>query len=285
MRKLLEFIRNKKHWFLFFIIEAFAFVILLNNSMYNKAMLLYVNNRVLGAITQFISEYNEYINLKDKNKTLYIKIATLESQYLELKRQFENLQAETNIPIDSTNLNEVSSPKYIPARIININKNQNNIYYVIDKGSNDGLEKDMGVVSINGIVGSIMNMSENYAVVIPIINPLIQISCTVQGRDFIGTLYSDPVNLNKAVLLNVPSHIKLLQGDTVVTSGFSEIFPRGMTIGFVESIQTIALNEEKVGTRYSVTLSTDFNSLSHVYVIASRRSPEIDSLVHKTKNM
>ena len=144
-------------------------------------------------------------------------------------------------------------------------------YITIDKGRSDGIERDMGVVSERGVVGIISTVSDNYAVVIPILNPKFRLSCKVLGSGYFGSMSWDGRNVQYAKLDELPRHVDFQAGDTIVTSAFSAIFPEGIMMGTVSSFE-----KQRDDNYYSLTvkLATDFTRLNTVMVIKNYHKNE-----------
>lgn len=283
MRKLIEFIIARRHWFLFIILEIIAFLLLLNGNMYNKALYIYINNELVGNTSKVISKYNEYIALKEKNKDLLSEIARLEVLYLDSKRSLEQYKAQM-ISLKKLTITDNNPLKYKLARIINVSRYQDNMLLVIDKGRDDELREGLGVVSDSGVVGTIMKLSSHYSIVIPIINPMMQLSCRIKDRGYTGSLSRNLNYTNTAIISDVPSHIYVNKGDTVLTSGYSDIFPKGLMVGTIIKQVDDKTSRDNYYKNYMVNLSTKFDNLNYVYVILKDKKTEMDSLLKRTQS-
>lgn len=278
MHKLFEFIVNKKHWFLFILLETFAFFLLFNTDIHRKTLALFVENTIVGNINSTISEYKNYIGLRVENDSLRSRIGYLEELYMQSLANLEEYKSQYN-DVNKINLNDSIRLKYIPASIINRSKYNDNVYYVVNKGSKDGIRKELGVVSCMGVVGSVMSVSKNYSVVIPIINPLSQLSCRIKDKEFFGSLSVLNGSMKKLKLSNVPSYIEVSKGDTIVTSGYSTIFPKGIKVGVIEKETDYdRFNKSKYFKEYTVDLFTDFDNMAYVYILVDKYDSELDSI-------
>ena len=152
----------------------------------------------------------------------------------------------------------------------------NNII-TLNKGKNDGIIKDMAVISNAGVVGIVINTSNNYCTAISLLNSKLSINAKVKRTNFFGTLYWNGESYKYTTLSDIPDHTTLYKGDEIVTAGFSTIFPEGITIGTVQSF-------EKLGSFYKikVKLSQDFNKLRNVYIIDYLEKEEIMQLEDST---
>ena len=143
-------------------------------------------------------------------------------------------------------------------------------YITIDRGEKDGVFRDMGVISESGLVGIVMATSGNYATVIPVINRDFRLSVKIQSNNYSGILRWEGDSPRYAILSEIPFHVRISEGDTIVTSGFSAIFPEGIEAGVIESFVLESGNFYDIRIR----LFTRFQSLFHVNVIRNHRQVE-----------
>jgi rod shape-determining protein MreC len=164
---------------------------------------------------------------------------------------------------------------YISARIISNSVNQQQNYLTLDKGSEDGIRPDMGIISAGGVAGIITNVSPSYSTGLSLLNTRWNVSAKLSKNNYFGSLVWDGKNYREALLNEIPFHVDVAVGDTIVTSGFSSFFPEGITLGTVESFA------KPGGDSFytiRVKLSVDFKSLSYVEVIENNKKAEIDAI-------
>ncbi len=213
-------------------------------------------------------------------------------QYFELARVNQQL-AEENARLrtrlqstisDTTNfaqslsyqiLKEDSIFKFTPAKIINnsVNKQQN--YLTLNRGRKHGIKPDQGIISSDGIVGVVTSVSESFSTGLSLLNPRWNVSAKLKESGFYGSLAWNGEDYQIADLLEIPFHVKIATGDTVVTSGYSSIFPEGLMIGVIESFK------QPQGENYydiKVRLSTNFKAVRHVEIIENKKKEEIEKL-------
>lgn len=199
-----------------------------------------------------------------------------ENAYLRTRLELQNENIEGNT--DSFHVGYIESDstyRFTPAKIINnsVNKQQN--YITINKGSKHGIKRDQGILSSQGIVGVITNVTESYASGLSLLNPRWSVSAKLKNSGYYGSLSWDGEDYQIADLLEIPFHVKLAVGDTVVTSGYSSIFPEGLTIGIIDSYH------QPTGENYyeiKVRLSTNFKAIRYVEVIENRKKDEQENL-------
>jgi rod shape-determining protein MreC len=136
-------------------------------------------------------------------------------------------------------------------------------YITLDKGRSAGVKPEMGVISSEGIVGVVRGVSENFSSVISLLNSELSVSAKLKNSGYYGSFNWTGRDYRYGKLQDIPLHVDVSIGDTVITSGYSAIFPEGILVGFVEEYQ------EKGGRflELTVELSTDFKKLNNVYIV------------------
>ena len=159
--------------------------------------------------------------------------------------------------------------------------NKTNNYIIIDKGKKDGIVPDMAVLSPQGVAGVVSDVSENFSTVISLLNPNALVSAKIIPINQIGTVvWMDP-DPSVAQVIAIPQHLMVAVGDSVVTSGYSEVFPKDILIGtIIEKYD----NPNNTFLTIKIKLATDFRNLNHVFLISNLYKPELDSLKSKFKN-
>lgn len=264
MQKLLEFLIGKRHWILFFLLEIVSFALLFHYNRYQRNLFLSSSNTVVGHILSVSGSAKSYMGLYEENKLLFDQNSRLELQVLALQQEVEMLKSHV-LSYDSLIVDSIPlSYSYVTARIVNNNMPGLSNYITIDKGARDGVRPDMGVVSTAGVVGVVSTVNEHFSVVIPLLNPKLRISSKLYHGSYYGSLSWDGRDVSYAYLEELPRHAVFQEGDTVVTSGYSAVFPPGVMIG------TVAEFDEKRDYNFyslKIKLSTDFMRLKAVRVI------------------
>lgn len=265
MRKLLEFLVRKKHWFLFILLEFVSLTLIYRNNAYQRNIILSSANLITGHIASVSGFVTSYLNLREINRELLERNGQLEMEVLELQDLLEMMQADTvlfsGFASDST---EKFPYRFVTAGVVNNSVTHLSNYITLNKGRKDGIEPDMGVVSERGVVGVVSNVSDHFSVVIPLLNPKFKLSCKVLGNSYFGTLSWNGRNARFANLDELPRHVEFKRGDTIVTSGYSAIFPAGIVVGKV-----VDFEKQHDDNFYSleVELATDFQALNYVRII------------------
>jgi len=272
MRKLLDFIVRKRHWFLFVLLEIACLVLIYQNSNYQRSVLISTTNVITGNIASLSGNISGFFNMRTINRELAEKNGELAMQLLQLQNKIEQLQAQ-EVPFDGlvTDSARLFPYKFIMAQVKNNSVTQLSNYITINKGGKDGITPQMGVVSEGGVVGIVSLVSDYFSVVLPVLNPKFRLSCKVLGSNYAGSLVWDGRSARYAQLKELPRHVEFQKGDTVVTSGYSAIFPTGIIIGTVADYR-----REHDDNFYTleVELSTNFQALDYVRVLINEEQME-----------
>ena len=154
--------------------------------------------------------------------------------------------------------------KLIPAKVVSNSVDKKDNLITINKGEADGIRKDMGVVSGNGVVGIVYMTGKHYSVVIPVLSSMSSISCTIEKRGYVGYLHWTGGNSQLAYVDDIPRHAHFRLYDRVVTSGYSSVFPAGIAVGKILHVYN---SSDGLSYRLQVQLYTDFSRLRDVCVI------------------
>ncbi|MDR2384050.1 MAG: rod shape-determining protein MreC [Tannerella sp.] len=272
MRKLLEFLFAKRHWLLFFLCEIIAFALIYRNNAYQKNMIMTSANAVIGRILSISNTVFSYLDLQKINRQLLEKNNRLEMELIMLREQLSEKIADT-LNFNGIFLNNIKDfdYEYITAKVVNNSIVYSNNYITINKGSNDGIHSDMGVISVDGLVGVVMTVKANYSLVISLLNTNLKVSAKVKNTDYFGAFSWKGGDPRFAFLEELPAHSVFKAGDTIVTSGYSTIFPQGVMIGTIDSYDK---RHDNNFFFLKVRLATDFQALGTISVIENKNQEE-----------
>ena len=164
---------------------------------------------------------------------------------------------------------------FIVAHVINNSISHPFNYLTINKGSSDGIKPELGVIDRNGVVGIVSTTGAHSARVISLLNPHFRLSCKIKRSDYFGSLVWDGANPSQALLEELPRHTVFEPGDTIVTSGYSAVFPSGLPVGVIIGADTDR-NQNFFTLR--VRLLADFTTLGNVQVVINNQAEEIRAL-------
>ena len=263
MRNLLDFLARHNHWFVFVLLEVISAVLLFHYNSYQGSVWFSSANAVAGKVYEWNSAVGQYFSLVDLNKQLTERNVMLEREVEALNEQLQRTTRDTTY-LERLQAKVLKDYETIPAKVVGSSLDKANNFITIDKGSADGVKKDMGVVCGTGVVGIVYLTSDHYSVVIPVLSEQSNISCSIRGRGYFGYLRWNGGSAENAYVEDIPRHAHFKLGDYIVTSGYSSVFPPGIFVGRIKHVYN---SENGMSYRLMVTLSTDFARLRDVCVI------------------
>ncbi|MBX2929712.1 MAG: rod shape-determining protein MreC [Saprospiraceae bacterium] len=290
MRNLLEFLARFGSFFLFILLEAVCFFLIVRFDDGKNRIFLSSTNAVAGfALKQYdaIADYatlpREMKQLQEENSRLRAQLADnyLDPSYTkdtieELVRRPDSIYSRAP-DRDSLSLRDTLITQryvYIPANVISNSINRRDNTLTIDRGTSQEVTPRMGVIGPQGIVGIVRTVSKNYASVLSILHAETSISASVKHKGYFGSLvWRNPKDPGTMKLEAIPKHAGIAAGDTIVTSGFSGMFPAGIFIGTVASAlrDTTGDNFQDI----TVKLALDMGNVSHVYVVQNKQLEDL----------
>ncbi len=267
MRQIIFFFIRNKNSLLFLLLFLISLFLTVNSHSFHRNKVATSANFFSGGIYSIKQNVQDYFNLKTQNTLLVEENNRLRE--LLSNRNF----SRNNIPADSSNL--LPNYSYVQARVINNSFSRSKNSLTIDRGTNDSLAIDMGVVSSKGVVGIVNSVSANYATVQSVLNTNSQINAKLKNTNHFGTLIWETGSPYLATLIDIPRQVSVQKGDTIVTDGKSTIFPEGILIGSIEDFK-LAANEDYY--ELSIALFNDMTKIAHVYVIENKAAAEIKKL-------
>lgn len=271
MSELLKFLIRYSSWFLFAIYFVAGSVLLFSGNPFHHHVYLTSANRVSSALYRGANSVSSYFFLRDINEDLQRRNSDLELEIYRLKdiiRDYREKAYADTMTVDSV----MSRYHFTIAHVINNSVTHAHNYITINKGSLDGIRPEMGVIDQNGVVGVVNVVGEHTARLLSVLNPYMRLSCKIKGHDQVGSLVWDGRNPSEAILEELPKHSEFEPGDTVVTSGFSSMFPEGVPVGTV-----LSASHDMEDSFYTLRLRlfTDFSTLSTVRVIRDNMRDEL----------
>lgn len=263
MRNLLEFLAKYNHWFVFLILEVVSMVLLFQYNSYQGSAWFSSANAVTGKLYEWDANVETFFSLTKVNQGLTQRNAYLEQEVQKLSDSLVSVTKDSSI-YHRDQFALLRNYRLIPAKVVANSVDKPGNLMTIDKGSADGIHKDMGVISGTGVVGIVYLVAEHYAIVIPVLNTKSNISCMIQNRGYFGYLRWKGGVSDLAYLEEVPRHAHFKLGDYVVTSGYSAVFPPGVRVGRILHVFNSA---DGLSYRVQLRLSTDFARLRDVCVI------------------
>ena len=272
MNTLLKVIIRFHFLLLFIIFETISLSLLISEDIQKKNVVFSSANVVSGFFFERINNWNSYFILEKENENL-------RSENLKLKNKLQRFKKSKSKQIFQTS--DSIQYSHIHGRVINNTVYRGKNYLTINKGSIDGIEKDFGVVGHDGVVGIVAAVSKRYSLVVSLLNERFALSAKIKKNNFFGTLKWDAENYRYVRLTDIPNHVKLNIGDTVVSSGFSAVFPKNINIGLISQISKNGSNNFY---DLKVKLLIDFKSIKNVYLIKNYHRNEQLNLEIKAKD-
>jgi rod shape-determining protein MreC len=262
-------------FFVFLVLEGLAALMLLQNNYIQRIAFVKATNVVSGSIYEQISDWRDYLHLREQNRQLLNENAQLRSM---LPGAFYTGDTSRIYYADTGKFRQYA---YLPAKVVNNSVNKQFNYITLDRGRNGGVDEGMAVIGPDGIVGIVSGVSDHYAKVLSVINRDFRVSAKLKKNNYYGSLSWDGRSYRHATLSEISLHVPVSVGDTLVVSGFSGIFPEGIPVGVVNQV------EQKDGSFYTieVLLFTEFRKLHYVSVVEDLMKTEKQNLEQQTSEM
>ena len=272
MNQIIQFFMRSRDFFVFLALFLCAIGLVFNSNYYPQSAYINSANAVSGRLYSFTDYWAQYFSLRGQNETLTEENRALRSQLLRMEQQIRNISL-----VDSVSFPTTDSLKYkvLKANVIKNSFRLKNNYLTIDKGTKDGVKQDMGVLSPRGVIGIVENTSGRFATVQSVLNSRSALNAMVKRTQHFGSLHWDTREVNKVQLLEVPNIAPIQNGDTIVTGGMSNIFPKGIPIGRI-----VHFEKSKKDNTYiiDVKLFADMSNLEYVYIIEDRDRAAVSDL-------
>lgn len=272
MLNLLNFLWKNYAFFLFLLLEFIALSMVVSNG-HQSAIFAYSSNQIGGNAFNSWQGIVHYFNLGEANDQLV-------KENNELRKQLANTYLDRDEQVFdsiliSDSLHAANEPKdtliqvfdYLGAKVISNSVHKQKNYMMINKGLNQGIKENMGIIGPDGIVGIVYSVSNDFSTVISLLNTKTRMSVKIKSNNELGNLQWDGQKQNIAQLNSIETYIPIHVGDSIMSSGYSHIFPEGILLG------TINDYHKKTGDNnyfISVKLSTDFSKLQYVTIIRNR---------------
>ena len=280
MRNIFLFIRRYFNFLFFVLAQVVALMFLFRYNMFHEAAFMRLANEGTGWFYTKYDRVDSYFKLKKTNEELARENEQLRNQ---LRQNFQSPDTSLRIIRDTIPFDTLGKYRqYIwrSAKVVGNTVSLQNNYITIQRGEKQGVRKDMGVIGPNGIIGTVINTSDNYAVIMSLLHSQSRVSAKVQKTGELGTVQWDGKSPLSLTMINVPNSVQLTQGDSIVTSQYSYLFPPGLLIGTVSEIVN-----DKASNFFTLRVkpATDFYKLEYATVLENLRKDEQRKLEEATK--
>ena len=262
MRNLIQFLVRYSNFLIFLILEVVAFILIGTCNDYQQSAIWSSANRIAAGTNNIKTSIVDYFSLRADNAELAEENARLKAELMLLTNNVEILSER-----DSQYVYSHLDWDYMPAKVIGLTTNKQHNYLTINKGKRDSIEVDMGVIGAAGVVGIVSAVGEKYSLVVPIIHTKISISSRLKSNNQIGGTSWNGRDYRFVDLTEMARHVVVNKGDTVVTSGLTEVFPEGLSVGEVYET-TLGQGDNYHQTK--VKLSTDYKAIKYVQVLRNK---------------
>ncbi len=274
MRNLVRFLLRYHTFMLFLLLEVVSLILVTRYNNYQRVKFMNSSATMIGNIYEFNSSVWGYFRLGRINDELARENAFLRTQLQE------RIQTGVEQPSVADSIGGATFA-FTTAKVVNNSVNRQYNYLTINKGYLHGIKPDMGLINADGVVGVVNQVSKHYSTAISVLNKRLFISAKVKQNGVFGPLAWDGDDYRKAQLKEIPIHIPVNVGDTILTSGHSSIFPEGVMIG---TISDVSMKDGENYYKITVDLSVNFKTVSHVDVVEHLKQNEILSLEKKNRS-
>ncbi len=281
MRNIFLFLRRYANLLIFLILQVICIYFIVSYSKYHEAAFGNTANKFTGRINKQYNKVEYYFQLKRTNDSL---VKANEVLYNKLRSNFNISDSVDKVFIDTMRIDSINRYRkfnYLNAKVVaNSIAAQSN--FIVINGSNvHSFKKGMGIVGINNdVVGVITEVNGDYAAVMSLLHKDSKLSGKLLKGGETGTLSWDGKKPNILSLNNIPKSAKIAIGDTVITSGFSAIFPKGIMIGRVTDVKPETSNNNY---RITIKSAANFYNIEYVYAIESADANPVKNILDKAK--
>ena len=272
MQQIINFIIRNKNFLLFLLLFSISIIFTIQSHSYHKSKFINSANFFTGGVYNSINNISNYFNLRSQNNLL-------SEENKRLKSILYNRAITDSSYTDTLSFSD--RYKFISANIIKNSYTSSDNILLLNKGKNDSVFEDFGVITTKGILGIVNKTSENFATVISILNKTSNISAKLKKTNHYGSLKWNAINPRMTQLVDIPKIANFKTGDTIVTSGRSSIFPKGIPSGTVSDFK---LDNTENYYEINVLLFNDMTNIEHVYIIENINTPEIKTLLNGNSN-
>ena len=269
MRNLLAFVLKHHFVIVFLFLQMISIWLMVHNNGYQGSQVLNSSNQVVANVYTAASNTSDYFSLKQENDKLALENSVLRNF---LKSNYSILPLREFEKNDTLYKQQYT---FMNAKVVNSSVNKRRNFLTLNVGTDQGIRQDMAVMSSEGIVGIVTNVSANFSSVMSILHKDVRVNCQLKKDGSYGPLIWDGKDYKYCLLTDIPTHAKIKAGDTVITSELSGIFPEGIMVGTVESYER---RQNEGFYTAKIKLSADLKKVNHIYVIKNKFKTERDSL-------
>ena len=275
MRNVFLFLKRYSVLIIFLVLQGLALSMLFSYNRFHQTTYGMFSNEVAGSLNKRVNKVESFFTLSEQNQALRKQNAALLS-YLpsgSVSPDTSFLVVSDTIAVDS--LKSYRQYQYFDAKIISNSVFLQQNYIVLHRGSVQGIVSNMAVVGTDGLIGTVISVSENMAIVMSLLHRQSKVIAVLKKGSGLGEVTWDGKDPRFLVLSKVPKTIVVKKGDTVVSSPYSDKFPPGIPIGYVEKIDQ---DQETNTYKLKIRTAVDFYAVQHAYIVKNLLQEEIDQL-------
>jgi len=278
VKNIFLFIRSYFNFIVFVLLQGLSIGILVNYNKTHQAIFAGAANEVTGKLNTQYNSIEGYFSLKANNKLLMEENARLRNM---LAQNYEGPDTTVVTVTDSLSTDTIGKRRkfvWLPAKVVGNSVSLQNNYVILERGSLQGVRPDMAVIGPNGIVGIVVQVSENFSKVMSLLHRNSKVSCMLKKNNMAGSLEWDGKNPSYLTLKGIPKSAQIVKGDTVLTSTYSSIFPSHLMVGTVAEVMA-----DPSSNFFTLKLksSTNFFSLQYAYLVQNTLWDEQRALTNK----
>ena len=278
MRNVFLFLRRSSVFIIFLVMQIVALVMLFTDNRFHNTVFGMVSNEVSGNINKRVNRAEEFLSLSEQNKNLREQNAVLLSMMpsgILIPDSAYQLVTDT-VKLDS--LKEYRQYQYLSAKIISNSVFLQQNYIMLHRGSAEGVLPNMAVIGMDGIIGTVVHVSENMSLVMSLLNRQSKVIATLKKGSGLGEVSWDGKDPRYLLLTKIPKTVVIKKGDTVVSSPYSDKFPPGLPIGTVYKVE-----QDQETNTYILLVKTavDFYNVQHAYAVKNLLQEEMNELKRK----
>lgn len=262
--------------FSFLIIEGVCLILISYNGNIQRYKLMEGVRRVQSFFWQGGSDIRYYFSLKKTNQDLADENVRLANENTLYRSIINSHIKDSTFVIDS-----IPTFSFKKASIVRNSTDRQHNYIIIDKGSADGIMPDMGVITHKGIVGYVHSTGKHFSMVVSFLDINQSISALIKKNNTFGPLRWDGKSIDKAILSEIPLHTDFAVGDTIISSGFSAVYPPGIALGTIISSNLV----DGINYDLTVNLFEDYSSLHYVFVVFNSSKDELSFLINQGEEL
>lgn len=275
MRNVFLFLKRYSVLIIFLVLQGLALSMLFSYNRFHQTTYGMFSNEVAGKLNKRVNKVESFFTLSEQNQALRKQNAALLS-YLpsgSVSPDTSFLVVSDTVTVDS--LKSYRQYQYFDAKIISNSVFLQQNYIVLHRGSVQGIVPNMAVVGTDGLIGTVISVSENMSIVMSLLHRQSKVIAVLKKGSGLGEVTWDGKDPRFLVLSKVPKTIVVKKGDRVVSSPYSDKFPPGIPIGYVEKIDQ---DQETNTYKLKIRTAVDFYAVQHAYIVKNLLQEEIDQL-------